>query len=842
MQILTPDLQNEQLRATQRYYRHVELLKRYWDAGTSTYKWDTAVNIDAYVSKVSTAKWKLDIGALNEFKSPNFQVEVDNRRNIWAEYEVAGIWQTGDHAPYVPELSRVRVRTGHVLPDGTEEDVYVFGGVIGKPLAFNDEKQTASMSVVGMDELLRRTSAEDLCETETDELLGSDSGTEFTTSANAVGSFTSVKKGATGGGPGGATALDPVTDYDESDMDEYAAPGKVTLIVALTTGESLWATYDHWYLDKEISWVVEQLLLLAGFVDYVVDPTIFTTDIENTWPQTTQAHFEAGVLTHIDTKRTPDSFRIGDYIIDDFLDGNFSADPQWLVKYTQSASYSIVDQALRCYAYCAMPNIGISGFETPRTDAVGTWMLKVDATMATPAQANGGDGIRFMFMQVQSYGVSGYVQGYSLQFTANHASGTRSAVLLQRHDGLIFAQASVTLLDCGTIPSGEHIWKITRDANGVFKVYMDGGFLGQVTDATYSTSAYIGFHGLITASTSWMVLSVDDIMFFAATPTGNLVSQVLDATVGLTAWGLLTYNVAFNGGTILVETLSSETIDFSSGNDPAGWVPLSDSGQIQSIAGACHYLKARLALTAYTGGSVVGTPVVSDFTVKYYTSSTLLPLVNMTGMSCYDGILECAKFAAYEVGFKADDTFFYRQRITAAASVITLSAFTNVIHETAYNSGRDRIYNRIDANFGTYRATVDCITEEETEPHSIQRDGLKSYSISSSLLPKEGANIAAAAAQTIYTYTSAPRRRASVDIKYLIHLELGDAVLYERDHKFGRWLWGDSKHAYGEESDNFIYYSDADLVLWNMPARIEGIEFDTDPKKKRMRLDLVENI
>ena len=124
-------LLREQLQPTQQYYRHVELMRRYWNG--SSYSWDTAINIDAYVVKVGTAKWRMESGAQFEFKSPSFSVEMDNRRNLLATWESQGLWQTGANAPYVPELSRIRVRTGHVLEDGTEEDVYVFGGVIGRP-------------------------------------------------------------------------------------------------------------------------------------------------------------------------------------------------------------------------------------------------------------------------------------------------------------------------------------------------------------------------------------------------------------------------------------------------------------------------------------------------------------------------------------------------------------------------------------------------------------------------------------------------------------------------------------------------------------------------------------
>ena len=142
MQTVTAALQTEQARTSElKYYRKVELYRRYWTG--SAYAWRAALNIDAYVVKVSTAKWKFESRGFGEWKSPSFQVDVSNPRNVWSQVEATSIFGTDQ-----VELSRVRVRMGHTLPDGTEEDVYVFGGVINRPIAWREEKRQALLNVI----------------------------------------------------------------------------------------------------------------------------------------------------------------------------------------------------------------------------------------------------------------------------------------------------------------------------------------------------------------------------------------------------------------------------------------------------------------------------------------------------------------------------------------------------------------------------------------------------------------------------------------------------------------------------------------------------------------------
>lgn len=827
MQSISADLQEEQKRQDQLYYRKVEIAKLYWDAGEGKYKWDALENIDAYISEdhggVSTARWKQDTRAFNEWKSPSFQVEVDNRRDYWSEIESSGIWRTGANQPYTVELTKIRVRCGQYLPDGTEEDKYVFSGLINEPIAYHDETKTATLYCTGYDEKLRRVNAELLSTLVTDELLGSDAGTEFTTANNGVGGIPPIiKKGATGSGPGAATTLKAGVDYELSDTNEKNLPLKVTLAVDLTGGNSIWGTYRYWYQDKGPSWIVEQLLILAEITSYNVDPTIFAVDVENIWPQTTKADWEAGIISgEVDLDRYDGDVALGELVVfDDFDDGSYSdGDPR---TWSGNGDFSIVGTRVR-----GLSNIPTPLLSTPSVQAYGTWQIKMQTNWAC----------EFHFIS-SSTDKTSFV-GYCLRVN----SVLNTCYLYRTEGGTRYELASG-----GTPGTTEHTYRITRNSSNIFTVYIDGAQIMSVENNHHTTSSYVHFQTVSNGSAQ--ISYFDDVRTSGAVlpgtdlyaPTGYYETQILDTGEGNpTNWGLLIYSVTVPAGTsISFETWSSGTADFSADNDPAGYVAIGVTGQINSAVK--RYLRVRALFTASAGYAAI--PRLHDLTVYYYTSTITIPLVNLTGMNVEQGIQRCAEMPAYEIGFDVDESYFYRQRTSAGAPVLTIDSKTNLEKELSFNSGTDKRKNVIDVTFGPYRTVIDPDTKGEDHPHSKDREGEKKYTVSgSTLLPPEGADVATATAETLYAYLSVAKKRARVQMKFLLQHQLGDVVKYLREHKFGRWLWGDTDRHYGDDSDpDFVYYSEAILATWNYTMRIEGIEFDTNPKQMRMRFDLVERI
>lgn len=831
MQTVSAELVSEQARNSGlQYYRVVELYRRYWNG--SAMAWDAAVDISAYVFKVSTAKWKLDRRGFTEWKSPSFQVEVDDRHNFWGKGERTGIWReglSGTHT-YYPELSRVRVRMGQVLPDGTREDLYCFGGLISRPIYPRDGQYQATIYCAGMEEILKRKSAEGLSTAVANELLGSNSGTVFTTDfPGAAAKDFVVKKGSTAGGAAAATVQIPDTDYTLASTDTYQVAAEVTLASALSSGQSAWASYKYWYADKDLSWIVEQLLILAGISSYSVSATNFSGSVGNTWTQSSKADFDAGTLTNIDTDYINGSFRKKWFVFDDFSDGDFTSDPQWLAmnsgSQTNYTGWSVSGGKL----VAATPTYGL---RASSGKVRGSWEFE-----AYPSSGY----LRVNFCcKVRVIGYTPHwdrMIGYYLKVD----SATGIADLRY-----VSSAGSDTSLGTASVSIGaSDYYRVSRDASGVFHVYRNGNNTPIITATENTLGETDNLNlwclqstvGATFSNLRWSPSVITPSGGASSTATPVSVSQVLDANGG-TAWGSMSYNYAPDSGTITIETWSSDSSTFASGNDPAGYVALSEAGLI--LSAVKRYLKVRITLNCLAGHNYT-TPEVQDYTVTYYTATTTIPLVNLTGMSVYTAIQECAKYPCYEIGFTAAESFFYRSRTTSTAPVLRISSQTNLARELSFGTGEDRVYNSITATFGVYSVKVDSVSKGEAEPSSLTLYGEKQFSISSSLLPKQSANIAESAAGAIYDYTHLPRKNAEVELKSLIQYEIGDAVTYEREHKKGRWKWGDMDRAWGRSSDpDFVWHDDPAAAGWDYTMRIEGIEFDSDPKNPKVRHELVE--
>lgn len=827
MQTASAALIQEQAQPDQRYYRVVELERRYWNG--SAYVWDSAADISGYVVKVSSAKWKLDRRGFSEWKSPSFQVEVDNSRNLWSDIEPRGLWLSGAHAPYIAELSKVKVRFGQYLADGSQEDLYVFSGLVNRPPEAKEDINQLTLYCVGMDELLRRTDAQLLSTLVEDEEVGTDSGTEFETSNPGSTDWKLVvKKGSTAGGAGAATELTPDTDYQLDQANDKDLGIKVTLSVALSAGQSLWVTYRYWYQDRNLEWIVTQLLILAGISSYTVEPAVFSNAVSNTWTQTIKADWDAGTtLTNIETAINSGSFRRRYYLVDDFSDNDYSG-------WTHGGNGSITAAS----GYLELngsdgPPANYSHAFRPWSRNYGTWRFRwrlPDFTL------NDNQSAVFLFLDSNATrSTENHIpegKGYGLYYSAQ----SNSMALVRWNTGV-----AATLISFSLTEDAYYDFRVTRTSAGAWEVMVDGVSKGTATDNTYTTASYFCVSDLTTEAVN--ATQFDDFYWAdaintSASPTdaGAVLESAIQDTGGVpTAWGKLSSSYSLNGASIAIYTYTSSSATFAAGNDPAGWVAISGTGQI--LSALLRYIKVRVVITS----TLDNRAEFDEFALVYYTSTTTIPLVNLTNMTALDAIRECAKFVAYELGFTAAEVFFWRQRSTATEPVLAITKDTNLKKEISFNNGTDRIYNSITSTFGAFKETVDPDSQGEASPTSIEKYGFFPFPISSTLVPKEGANVARAVGQTIYEYTSVPRKQAQVEMKVLVQFELGDLARYHREHKFGRWRWGDRDRAFGREDDpDFVWHADPDGNGWNIDMRIEGIEFLTNPKEPKLRYDLVE--
>jgi hypothetical protein len=129
----------------------------------------------------------------------------------------------------------------------------------------------------------------------------------------------------------------------------------------------------------------------------------------------------------------------------------------------------------------------------------------------------------------------------------------------------------------------------------------------------------------------------------------------------------------------------------------------------------------------------------------------------------------------YEMGFDANDKFFFRKRHqTTALKTITDG---EIISMDGVQYDVSRLKTRIVVGYGGYTKIVDSDTQQEPPPTNKDKYGERIYEISGSqLLPADNVDLAYAVAPTIYSELSKLRLTLSIKTVLDLELELGDYV------------------------------------------------------------------
>jgi len=807
MQTVTDNFKNSVIRKTPTYTKVVELCRRYWNG--SAYIQDTVIDITNEVIEVERIIWKLDSEGYAVWNASNTTLTIRNDRNQWLQNNAKGHFPTN----YIINKSQIKIKLGTLLADGTFETIYVFSGQINDDPVYSPDNKTIDVTITSILLDLENFNAEDIATQVASELLGSNSGTEFTTSHNGVGLIKEIRKGTTAGGWAGASILTPVTDYSIDDLNLLSTPAKITLVVGLTAGNSVWAKYSYWYQNKTLDWIVEQIMILCGIANYNIDPIVFSNSIENTHTWDIKADWDLGTFSD-----TASDVHDGDvvldlpYLYDDFEDGIYT--DKWTKVGTgilmEASGYLSMNPSN--YYFLGVKKAINQNF---LNEVNSEWSLKILINSASTEVA------QFNFFGTSN---SSQLMGYYLQIFGD-------GIQLMKGIG-----GTVTTLLTIAYPQNHnwHTYKIIRNPAGLFSVYVDDVFKGSVTDTSITSASYIhimsGSAGLAGVSTNY----VDDCYINLFYSTGNYISDVLDGGASLTAWGTLESNtdIPANTNIIIYTRSSADNIDWTE-----AWQTLEVSGQIKSLQ---RYLQYKAEFTTL---DLRYTAYLQQVIIKYYTTTTTIPLVNLTGMTAKQTLEEIVNMFSGEMGFNANDYFFIRPRNSALPSVIDFHSDTNIIELSNASDGIDRVYNYITATFGIYTKVYNSTDKAEASPTSIKKYGTRQYNISSSnLLPADSVNLAFAIAPTVFDYTYLPRKRCQIKTMLIPQLELGDKVklYYKEPVAFRLWKWGDGDIVFGQS--DLEYYSEATLStrykFWGNEMRIEGIEIDSE--NWQMVFDLTE--
>ena len=393
---------------------------------------------------------------------------------------------------------------------------------------------------------------------------------QFKLEANGVNNLTVVLSGSSSSD----TALDIVLPVDNS---------QITNLQVLLDGTP---TTNYRLTDSGLK-------VQAGVSSKV--SVLYSIISSSSWVQDSQADFEAGTMTNLDSKSVPGQLTLSQTSLfsDDFSDASWTGS-HWTAL---SGSWTVSDG----YYYM----VGVS--EQPIfTYASGySWS---DFAVETKVRYVSGEYTGELNARLDpSIG-----SRYSLLFCPN-LGGPNKVLLIkfsswQDTTGTLLGQASVTT------DSNWHVVRMELNGNTI-KAYYDGSLVFDVLDSSFAS----GTVGLESFGVS--VATIDWINVTAYSSSGTLLSSPFDSTVDFADWNSISWNASAQAGTTL--TFRTRTAGTQSGLASASWSNsyVASGSAITSPSNRWIQYQAT-----FTTNNAAITPVLYNVTITYsYINPTPYP-------------------------------------------------------------------------------------------------------------------------------------------------------------------------------------------------------------------------
>lgn len=808
--------------------RRVLYRRRFFDEDAGQYDFETAPAVSGVPAgwnllesrllvKTGRVKQFLDFPKLNEFRSENVTLRLNNTRNFFvpnlSDHSFFGADLTHPDG-FEPFLTRFRIQVGYRLQDGSEEYVDLFTGSL-VDMRFNGDRSEVEITLESDARILKDSDAQEVSTAFVD---------GATVPANADGVTTEFRTVQTGVGRVDKDGVKVNTlpqlqgDYTVSDLNEPDLGALIRFKTAPASG-AVTVSGLAWKQNESIEDLVLDLLDHAGITDRTVDEVLFNPGVSGTRTVDSQPQWQATTITNGDVTSSPGTLKQKWMRIDDFTDPDLNTNPFW----QRVGNYDASGGQLRVFTTVGG---GSSHVATAQPANVGTWRVNLNILFgiagANPNFQRTGLGI---MLQTDHLNAEGYYLSYN-PFSGN--------VEFNR-----LVSSTITLL--GTIRAipgaGFNEWRVTREAGGTFRFYfngvlqtINGGPGTTIVDNTFATGTHFGFTAESTSDDT-SDIRADDI-YFADELDGTSAFPSLPAitTVSQTDFNLLStpdtagpldFVVALNTGSVLIETAWSD--------DGISFDALQPLGAGNSIAGTPkQYLRVKVTLTQ---GNNVTRPEIQRYVVNFTVAKIFLRLANFTGKTVFDAIQRLAAAADYEWGFDGSGKFFMRAKATAGSPVVELSQSNGIRAVMDYNLGFDRVITEGQVIYGdgNYFAKFGSAEAGEAAPTTEQRFGKRiRLDNFSDLMFANDVDLGSGRAQALRNENYLPKRRARLMTKLTPHLDPSDPMRwsYFDDPKLYDNIAGDPLNDLGNE---WVTAGEAQHVLArDLDSKVVGMIYDPD--------------
>ncbi|MDR2191980.1 MAG: hypothetical protein LBO62_03790 [Endomicrobium sp.] len=608
---------------------------------------------------------------------------------------------------------------------------------------------------------LKTISAENVSTKIKNEQLIEQDTTHCITANAAVGRVQRVLKGTS---LSSSVELTEKTDYTVSQLNDYNNGAIIELKSALLSNENIWADYLYWKKGIMIDELVNELLNVAGVdsAHRIVEPVIFQ-NTSRIAKETLISNAWAWLY-----QTTADSFA-------GYSEGN--ADNNASCSYSGGAA---ANAAWGC-------NI-----------SKGTIRVRV-ANLS-----HSGADIQRIYLTITGS------SGIQVAFRLGGQGADRNNVATSSDGGSSWSPK-------GAFSNGDYFYfVITPNSVSLYK--------NSVVLISYFINNFIATKFMVVYATSNTITTCDNI---AAKMSVNIsddeewrVYQTLYVESQNDAANFLGFDRL--NAIISATGVPNPQIQVSYGNNSTNWTPYYQY-QLSSPL-QLNYNSAKFIITNMASfGNNYNLSAVKLW--SFLQQNIPLGVCNLTNMSILDALEELASLAMYEIGFDADDRFFFRKREqTEQYKEITDD---EIISMSSVKYDVNRLKTRVVVVYGEYTKVVDSDEMNEAKPTNKDKYGERTHQISGSqLLPADNVDLAYAIAPTVYEELSKLRLTLTIEVVLDLELELGDyARVLHNNNLFSDKSFTD----YTKWKETGTYY---------MKCKVVGIK--TDFNKRITTLDLID--